>query len=144
VTLVARLEESARVTPTIFPVPGGLAANFQENGLRADIVVLESEWRFAAGQTVRAEGSFLTEPPADSGILALKPLGGDAPTQAAKDLPPFDQVVFGFLPRAAPARVTLLGDFVPQRGSRKQADGLMVYFPRDAETQVLRITVTAF
>jgi hypothetical protein len=51
--------------------------------------------------------------------------------------------VFSFLPRALPQRVSLLRDFDPARGSRRQLDSLLVVAPPEAESSVVFLTVTA-
>jgi hypothetical protein len=108
------------------------------------VVILESSWTFAAGQTVRAESSFLNQPPPECGLFALTPMSQSPPSSVpGRELWP-TQVVTSFLSRADAQRVNLLEGFVPQSGSRGQVDGLLVYGPRETEAQVLRVTVTAF
>jgi hypothetical protein len=103
-------------------------------------VVLESEWRFAAGQTVRAETRFL-DPLPDAGLIALQlvPVAGEVRADAPLNLP-----LMGFVSQRPPQKLSLLRDFIPQRGARQEATATLVYYPAQSETQVVLITVTAF
>ncbi|HWQ03183.1 MAG TPA: hypothetical protein VNL38_01770 [Candidatus Nitrosotenuis sp.] len=70
---------------------------------------------------------------------AFRPADPNRPPEGGR----YDLPIFSFLPRALPQTVTLLRDFLPQRGPRNQLDGLLVVAPQSAEPQVVLLTVTA-
>jgi hypothetical protein len=111
VLLTAQMPETAGVQWTAHP-----ASQFvQQTGLKADLVVLQSTWHFAAGQSVAAEARLVRAQPGEVDLLAL---GAAAELRA-----PF---VHSFLPRQAKTQAILLKDFRPQDGRHTQTDGLLV------------------
>lgn len=111
--------------------------------------MLESQWRFAAGQSVQAESSFLEPSATEGGLLALEiiPNQRTSTTKMAEAdglrWPPVLPAM-SFVPAAPLQRLSLLRDFFPQRGAREQVNGLLVLAPPEARDQVLLVRVAAF
>jgi hypothetical protein len=141
---VLRIPETASLKPALLPLSKSLNDKLDESALRASAFVLQSEWRFAAGQTVRAEAGFLNEPAEGSGLLALSLSPEISPRNERGEFPPLESAMNSFVARSTPRRISLLREFMPQRGERSQINGLLVYAPKDAETQVVVISVTAY
>jgi hypothetical protein len=137
VTLVLRIPETASLRPAVLPLSKAMNDKLDESALRASAVVLQSEWRFAAGQTVHAEAGFMNDPAEGSGLLAMGLSPETSPEKERAEFPPIESAMNSFVARSSTQRITLLNGFMPQRGERSQINGFLAYAPKDAETQVI-------
>lgn len=130
VVLMARMPETARVQWSVQPAPQFA----QAPGTRAEVVVVQSAWLFAAGQSVTAECKLVGTPPGEAELIALSTTP-EVPVAATT----------AFLPRPGAARIPLLQGFDPTRGPLEKVHGMLVLGTAApaAEPPVLRITVTA-
>jgi hypothetical protein len=159
VVLVARIPPSVRLNAALLPAPESLLASPQPNPPTA-VLLIESQWTFASGQNVWAESRFESpstptaaaeRPPAARGSVISAQDGESSrlrTPQACGQLAPASGgfvtfPVFSFLPRALAPSVSLLRDFHPARGSRRQLDSLLVVAPPAADSSVVFLTVTA-
>jgi hypothetical protein len=159
VVLVARIPPSVRLNAALLPAPESLLASPQPNPPAA-VLLIESQWTFASGQNVWAESRFESpctqtaaaeRPPAARGSAASTQDGESSSVrrpQASGQLAPVGGglvsfPVFSFLPRALAPSVSLLRDFNPARGPRRQLDSLLVVAPPAADSSVVFLTVTA-
>ncbi len=129
VVLLARMPETARVQWSVLPAP--LIA--QTPGTRAEIVVVQSAWLFAPGQSVTAECKLVGTPPGEAELIALS------------ITPEVGLAASAFLPRPGTTRIPLLQGFDPARGPQENLHGMLVLGAASPATEppVLRITVTA-
>jgi hypothetical protein len=129
VVLIARMPETAGVQWTLPPVPPSL----ESPGMNVGIVVLQSQWHFAAGETVTAECRLADTTDGEAELIALN---------AGTSL---DAYATGFLPRPAVTETHLLERFDPLRGAQKQTDALLVVGPQvqPPRPRVLHVVVTA-
>ena len=100
--------------------------------VRADLVVLASQWHIALGQEVRAEAR-LEGADADSTLIALNT------AEQSSEIP-----AFGFVAQPVSNRIPIVETLDPQQGKRMQVDGLLVLRESAADAPVLIVRVTAF
>jgi hypothetical protein len=130
VVLIARMPETAGVQWTLPPVPPSL----ESPGMNVGIVVLQSQWHFAAGETVTAECRLADTTDGEAELIALNTAGKSPGAYAT-----------GFLSRPATTEAHLLERFDPLLGAQKQTDALLVVGPQmqPPRPRVLHVVVTA-
>ena len=130
VVLIARLPDKAGVQWTLPPVPQSL----ESRGQSVALVVLRSQWQFAAGEAVRAKCMLAPDVNGEAELVALHTTG----------TPPGGYAT-AFLPGPPTTELHLLERFDPRRGGQEQTDALLVVGPQrqPQEPRVVRIVVTA-
>ena len=126
---MARMPETARVQWSVLPAP----TIAQTQGMRAEILVVQSAWLFAPGQSVTAECKLVGTPPGEAELIALS------------TTPEVGVAATAFLPRPGAMRIPLMQGFNPARGPQENLHGMLVLGTASPATEppVLRITVTA-